>query len=113
MTPETRVLHEIKVMLKALYSWEILFIINIYITTHLLAKHMFTFFHSVSLRDSAGQRFFRALDALTSICVFSYSPSMHQMFTKSLRGQMLLHILLSAKEPECILLVLSVCIREK
>lgn len=38
---------------------------------------------------------------------------MHQMFTKSLRGQMLLHILLSAKEPECILLVLSVGIWER
>lgn len=62
VTPETWVLHEIKVVLKALYSWEILFIINIYITTPLLAKHMFTFFHSVSLRDSAGQRFFRALE---------------------------------------------------
>lgn len=47
VTPETCVLREIKVVSKALCSWEILFIINIYITTRLLAKHMFTFLHCV------------------------------------------------------------------
>lgn len=58
MTPETCVLREIKVVSKALCSWEILFIINIYIMTCLLAKHMFTFLHCVFfLRDGAGQRF--------------------------------------------------------
>lgn len=59
VTPETCVLREIKVVSKALCSWEILFIINIYIMTRLLAKHMFTFLHCVFffLRDGAGQRF--------------------------------------------------------
>lgn len=57
VTPETCVLHGIKVLSKALYSWEILFIINIYVTTPSRAKHMFTFLQSVFLRDSAGQMF--------------------------------------------------------
>lgn len=54
--PETCVLHGIKVLSKALYSREILFIINIYIMTSLEAKHMFTFLQSIFLRDSTGQK---------------------------------------------------------
>lgn len=78
---------ESKFCQKPLYSWEILFIINIYVTTPLRAKHMFTFLQCVFLRDSAGQMFLQEHWNCFQLC--SIYPC---NISKSLRRQMLPHI---------------------
>lgn len=110
VTPETCVLHGIKVLSKALYSWEILFIINIYVTTPSWAKHVYIPPVCFFKRQCWPDVFARALQLGLCLQLFSISPC---NVSKSLRGQMLPHIHLFTKEHGCILLFLRVCIREK